>query len=613
VCGIAGEYRLDGRRPRIAERARSALTALSRRGPDAEGELVTDSCVFLHTRLSILDLDSRSNQPMTSDDERYVLTYNGEIFNFRQVRATLERQGVRFRTEGDSEVLLAQLVRGGVLGLAELRGMFAFGLYDRELRTLTLGRDPFGIKPLIWKHEGESVYFASTTDALLELGVKRELNPDYLVDYLRFGHGVLGSTPLQGVRRVRPGTCVEFSEGGWREWRYFDVRSAESSAGVDEGEAFSVIRDSILRHMIADVPVGVFLSGGIDSAAVAATMREGAQEVKSFSVAFPQPGFDESAAATGVARMVGTDHTNITFSTADVPRLYEDLIEAYDEPLGDPAALPTLALSDVASKEVKVVLSGEGGDELFGGYRRYLLHSRLARVPSPVRHAAASVARRRSARLGRLLSWSRFTEGYVRWLEFGPVDRYGGEDKYSRELMRIYARQGKSNRLWSLMLLDQVGWLTDAYLVKLDRATMFHSLEGRVPLLDLDVFDVAGRLSDEQRITRPSVGKNLLRAYAAQYLGEAYVQRPKHGFAVPLPAIFDSGVLEDRLRNDRSGTSSSWARRLAEGARRLSTGGPNEANGAWYLLVLLDWCERRGLLDQLDALDSATAVLRLAV
>jgi asparagine synthase (glutamine-hydrolysing) len=612
MCGIAGEYRVDGGRPARGERNFNVLDALSRRGPDASGTWGDDTCAFFHARLSILDLDARSDQPMISNDGRHVLAYNGEIYNFRAVRAQLERSGIRFTTEGDSEVLLAQFIQHGCLGLASLRGMFAFAIYDRETKRLTLGRDPFGIKPLVWKREGPSVLFASTSDALLELGIERRLNADFLVDYLRFGHGVLGSSPLAGVERVRPGTCLEFSGDESREWRYFDVRADVGESSVGEGEAFAAIRESILRHMVADVPVGVFLSGGIDSAAVAATMREAAQQVKSFSIGFPQRGFDESEAAAEVAARVGTEHTSITFTTADVPKLYDNFIEAYDEPIGDPAALPTLALSDVASNEVKVVLSGEGGDELFGGYRRYFLHHRLASVPGPLRRVAAGAARVRSERLSRLLGWRGFAEGYVRWLEFGPVESpEGNRDKYARELTRIMARQGPANRLWSLMLLDQVGWLTDAYLVKLDRATMFHSLEGRVPLLDCDVFGIAQRLSDRQRTTGPRVGKNLLRAYAARYLGEEYVQRPKHGFAVPLQAVFASGTLDERLRDERRQSSSEWARRLAGAARSLSTGGPTDANGAWYLLVLLDWCERRGLLDELDVLDTVSPPPRL--
>jgi asparagine synthase (glutamine-hydrolysing) len=602
MCGFAGVVGIDT----IGEQARDvALSSLAHRGPDASGSCVVDDVLLLHTRLSILDLDARSDQPFVGDDGRFMLIYNGELYNFQALRRELEREGQAFRTNGDTEVLLALLTRWGPSGLRRAKGMYSFALLDRQDRTVLLGRDPFGIKPLVWCRVGSSIAFASTIDALLALGVEPRVDPGYISDFLAYGHGVLGSTPIDGVERVPPGGCVLIDGKSVKTWRHHDLREERAQQDdVPARDVFNTIEESIVRHTVADVPVGMFLSGGVDSALVAGVMRKAGQRVVSFSVGFSHAGFDESDAAADAARRIGTEHRSVQFDLTDVPRLFSELIEGFDEPFGDAAALPTLAVSRRAAEEVKVVLSGEGGDEFFGGYRRYLLHRWSTRVPRALRMASVPLLDRRAPRLAGLVGWSRYADGYVRWLEFGLV-RNGGS-AYAAELDRIRARQGPSNEMWSLMLFDQVGWLVDTYLVKLDRATMRHSLEGRVPLIDLDVAAVARRLRGRDRMTNPRVGKNLLRSYASQFVGERHVNRPKHGFAVPMEAIRGSGVLADELAGvlSRASAAGTWGARLATAARLESQGGGwAAATRWWYLVVLLAWCDRRGALAQLDAID----------
>jgi asparagine synthase (glutamine-hydrolysing) len=608
MCGLIGNATANREARQISEQA---LRVLARRGPDSTGTWSSPNYCVGHTRLSILDLDPRSDQPMVSADGRYVMAFNGEIYNFRALRARLAAEGAHFVTAGDTEVLMQWVVTRGTDALADIRGMFAFALWDSEDRTLILGRDAFGIKPLLWAEQQDGIAFASTSDALVALGMPPHLDADYLGEYLEFGHGVLGSSPFSGVEALPPGCCLTWSADRIVRTRFADLR-AEQARPTDwptgRAEAFSVIRDSIVRHMVSDVPVGVFLSGGVDSSAVAGTMREAAQEVKSFSVSFSEAGYDESEAAQLAASRLGTSHRCVPFKLKDTSTLFDQLVRAYDEPFGDAAALPTLAVARIASEEVKVVLSGEGGDELFGGYRRYIWHRRSDRIPGVVRRLAAPAFGGVRERLKPLVGWSDYADGYINWLQYGFS--ISGGTRYAAALNRIRARQGPDNELWSLMVSDQTGWLVDTYLVKLDRATMWHSLEGRVPLLDLDVHSLARNLPDQARITRQRVGKNVLREYTARFVGWDHVNRPKHGFSVPIGAIMASGALSATMARLVSAASSAGpsARQIASVLTSLTTDqGELASTRWWYLLVLLGWCEARGLLPELDVLEGHPA------
>ncbi len=516
--------------------------ALAHRGPDDEGQWSQGPACFGFRRLSILDL-SGGRQPMSSADGRLTVVFNGEIYNHPQLRSELEAAGARYRTRSDTETILHLYERYGAGALGRLRGMFAVALWDSSSAELLLARDPIGIKPLYYSAGPRELLFASELRALVAGGVSTRLDERGVWEYLLDGFVRAPRTALASVRKLPPGHLLRAGAAGVRVERFWSPPPAQTRID-DEREALerleSLLLDSVRSQMLSDVPVGAFLSGGVDSSLVAALMtRASPRPVSTFSIGFSgaRPGLDESAYARTVARHLGTDHHELVLGARVLDDL-ERLSECLDEPVADSAMLPTLLLSRFARERVKVVLTGEGADELFAGYNRYkaaLLSERIQGLPGWLRPPAAALARR----LGR----GRVFEGipYSSLVDWASALRHGDAaglrsvcaPEFFESASREPAPDGwERPGLDAALAYDLRNVLCDALLMKVDKSSMRASLEARVPFLDPGLVSFAARLHPSLKMRRFK-GKYLLRRLAEKLLPRSIAWRRKHGFIVP--------------------------------------------------------------------------------
>ena len=558
MCGIAGIVGPASADPTLAGRMAGCL---AHRGPDAEGVWNDGPVTLSHRRLAVLGLGEVGAQPMRSASGRYTLVHNGEIYNHLELRSELDRTGRApgWRGGSDTETLLAGLEAWGLEGLlTRCVGMFALAVHDRTGRTLTLVRDRLGEKPLYWARIGRSMLFASQPSALLcAEGFRPTIDPDALLELLRHGHVPGDRTIHREIREVRPGTLLQVSVADdapgapdIRTWWSFDTVARDGIADPltgDDATLVETVGDHVDRavrgQLLSDVPLGAFLSGGIDSSLVVAAMCDiSTAGVKTFTIGFTDRAYDESAHARAVAQHLGTEHIELTVSDADALAVVPDLARIHDEPFADSSQIPMLLVSRLARDSVTVALSGDGGDELFGGYQRYRMLERYARVPRAVSVPTAVVlralGRRRDAAtalslggaepvMRRLLSEGVFAERLVPAADARAVRRRFSE--------RWSATEGLGGLTARAMALDTVGYLPDDILHKVDRAAMSVSLETRVPLLDHRLVELAWRLPAHARV-RDGVGKWVLREVLARRVPRALFERPKSGFAVPLDA-----------------------------------------------------------------------------
>ncbi len=612
MCGICGLVSLDG--SAVDPGPLEAMNAsLAHRGPDSEGAFVDGPAAFAMRRLSIIDL-AGGDQPIASEDGTVSVVQNGEIYNYRELRARLEQRGHTFATSSDTEVLVHLYEERGPGFVHELRGMFAIALWDARARRVVLARDRFGIKPLYYRSAHRVLSFASELRAL-ERG---EVDLDALQAFLAFNSIPAPLSIWRDVRKLPPGHLLVWEKSGEpRLERYARVAPAavarlrtESEAELAE-ELRTRLRDSVRAHLIADVPVGVLLSGGVDSCALAAlAATETAERVSTFSIGFEERSFDELENARRVARRYGTDHHELVLRP-DAGRLLPELAEAFDEPFADSSALPTYLVSRLAAAHVKVALSGEGGDELFGGYYTYvadLLAPRLAPaagairplvelLPSSSAKASFDYRAKRFVRaahlppLERHHAWKEIfsadarAELLVRETAFDPLDLYRAR----------YTETEGAEPLARLQDLDLGIYLADDLLVKTDRASMAHSLEARVPFLDPVVAELALALPTRMKV-RGFSKKVLLRKAVAPLLPRAIVHGRKRGFSIPAAAWL-RGELEpfarevlspDRIR--RQGFLHPQA--VTHVLDRHLTGREDLSRQLWGLLAFSLWHER---------------------
>jgi len=581
MCGIAGF--LDPRRRsgdnELKALAASMAGALRHRGPDAQGVWVDAGAgvALGHTRLSIIDLSPAGAQPMVSANGRFALAYNGEVYNAGALRAELEQAGHTFRGHSDTEVMVEGFAAWGVRATVErLIGMFAFAAFDRETRLLTLGRDRLGIKPLYWGHVGGRVAYASELKAFAALpDFAPEIDRDALAAYLCTAYVPAPASIYRGIAKLEPGMLLDVDADGEtrgeRYWSLLDVatRGQEAQLQASETEACdqldALLTDAVTRRMVADVPLGVFLSGGIDSSTVTALMQKSsATPVKSFSIGFHDAAYNEAEQAKAVASHLGTNHIELYVTAREAQAVVPKLPEIYDEPFADVSQIPTFLVSEMTRKHVTVALSGDGGDELFAGYNRYGQGLRVARalrlLPRPVALCVSQM-------IGAVppAMWDRLFEvlpGRVRpRLASEKLQKLAGvlgEDArgYYRTLIASWAgawslvkgatqpnhaafddtvRSRFDDELSWMQYADSVTYLPDDILTKVDRASMAVALEARVPILDHRVVDFAWRLPPDLKM-RGGQGKWLLRQVLHKYVPKDLVERPKMGFGVPIDA-----------------------------------------------------------------------------
>ncbi len=567
MCGIYGQA---GFSPDDLATAEAATDSLAHRGPDARGTWHGDGVFLGMRRLSIIDLEG-GGQPIWNEDRSCCVVCNGEIYNFLELRSRLEAKGHLFRTGSDSEVILHAYEEWGAGCLKQFNGMFAFAIWDRREKRLFLARDRIGEKPLYYFTDGVRLIFASEIKAILASGrVPRKMRREGLANFLGFGHAIAPETMFEGVSKLLPGHYLTVEEGCVKVAEYWDVGSEpQLGAGEslsEEGSAAKILElldDSVRRRMVADVPLGAFLSGGVDSTAIVALMKRHATgPVKTFSLGFTIGGaYNELSDARQVAEHLGTEHHELRVEDADLVETLRKLVYHYDEPFGDAAAFPVYLLSRFASRHVRVALSGDGGDELFGGYRRYAadraagIFQRLPRAVS--RKFLPAMARRletfgRFPRLKRTLRTLPIADParrYAAWLEvFTPelqaelvhaeyrdpeYDPARGYPHYYHKLNGATA----NDHLNRLLYVDVKTLLADAYMEKTDKAMMACGLEGRLPLLDHRLVELAFQIPGRYKIRGGSL-KHILKRAVLRLVPASVLRRPKHGFAVPLDPWF---------------------------------------------------------------------------
>lgn len=598
MCGLVGVWRA---RPGWSEgllkdTVDAMADAIRHRGPDGSGVWCDpeQEIGLGHRRLAIVDLSPLGAQPMVSHSGRYVLVFNGEIYNFPEIRAELAKANVQVRSTGDTEVMLEAFVLWGVPATCRrMAGMFAFALWDRQQRVLTLGRDRLGKKPLYVLANAEGVAFASELKALRRLpGFSAELDPHALVDFFRFGYVNEHHCVLQGVSKVLPGEIVSIRGAGLIErevyWQLQAVAQAQRRYGLGDEtsakhELISRLQVATRSRMLADVPLGAFLSGGIDSGLVVAMMQQaGMGTTRTFSIGFEEASHDEAPVARAVAKHLGTDHTELYVTQDQALALVPQMADVFDEPFADASQIPTTLLAHLARRHVTVALTGDGGDEAFGGYLRYRneqgLAGKLYQLPPALRHLCASALRTvpanawdAAAQLVPKRRRPRFLASKVSKLS-RALDLDSRDDR-AREYLSIWR---PAQLLQPNLLTDGVSrgdidippglasseamqyWETMHYLpgdllTKMDRATMHASLEARSPLLDHRVVEFAWMLDPQLKAGSRSL-KYLLRQALFDFVPRELVDLPKQGFSVPVGAWMRAQLrpfVEDLLDHSR--------------------------------------------------------------
>ncbi len=622
MCGIVGYFTRGADGPALRQALPSAVATLRHRGPDADGIWEAAPHVGLgHTRLSILDLSPLGHQPMLDASGRFALVFNGEVYNFADVRDRLEGRGHRFRGGSDSEVVLAAFAEWGTRAIDHFIGMFAFAVWDRRDKRLVLIRDRVGVKPLYYAWDGRRLLFASELKALRALGGwEPELDRIAIGEFLQYGYIADPRTVYRGVSKLVPGCWLEASlEAEPTLHRYWSAPE-DGLENVHEErltqELESLMIDAFRLRLVSDVPVGVFLSGGLDSTTVTALLaRHGDRPIHTFTIGFRSERFDESSWARRIAAHLGTIHTDRILSPDEMRDMLPRWAELYDEPFGDVSGIPTHLVARVAREDVKVALSADGGDELFGGYRSYSVLPRqlrsLERLPGPVRRLGSDMARVLRTALtptGGALPQPRFEKLFDRLNKLSqalpdldPAEYFDLASSYwtvpdVRSLLGDDTDESPRRSLHdypgsfpeTMMRWDLDYHLPGGILTKVDRATMAVSLEGREPLLDHRLVELAYRLPLSLRIGELGT-KHILRRVLYRYVPRELVDRPKQGFGVPLREWLRGPLasLIDDLLNERrvAGAGILDPAAVAATVREFRAGSPIDVNRLWFLLA----------------------------
>ncbi|MCX7353277.1 MAG: asparagine synthase (glutamine-hydrolyzing) [Alphaproteobacteria bacterium] len=627
MCGIVGYLDLVGLKadalmPRLAR----AVERLGKRGPDGSGVWRDERCAFGHTRLAIIDLSASANQPMTGHG--LTITFNGEIYNYREVRDELRALGHVFVTNSDTEVLLAGWRAWGAGMLPRLSGMFALALWDAAKGELILARDRFGKKPLLYAHEGARLAFSSELTALEEVeGRKRPIDQAALRLLFALRYVPDPWTIADGVRKLPAGHLARVTASGVGVERWYDLAAQRPTRFTSEANASAALRvafdAAVMDRTVADVPIGAFLSSGIDSALVVASLARQAGTPRTFTVGFPGASdyYEERPGAASVARFLGCDHTEVDIGPSEARGALDNVIDGLDEPFADSSALPTYLLSAVTRRHVTVALSGDGADEVFGGYRKYqgeLLAERYRAIPIPLRRgvieplAALLPEGKDNAVLERLRRLRRFVAhaggapaerqaGWARLLSESELNAllipYSNAPTVETLVDAARSDARETDPINEMLAAEIAIGLVGDMLVKVDRMSMANGLEVRCPFLDPRVVECAAAMPGEFKLA-PGAGKRILRRAFADRLPEDVFRRPKKGFEMPI-ASWLAGPLAERVRAAidpahltrqglfRPDLPARWFADLRAGKRDTSW-------QLWTMLVFQSWCETRG-------------------
>ncbi len=624
MCGICGAYALQQPLTEAEHaRVRAMNDALRHRGPDADGYFHTPEVALGHRRLSIIDLSPQGKQPIFNEDGSCAIVFNGEIYNYRELRRDLESRGHIFRSDTDTEVIIHQYEEDGWACVNKFIGMFAFAIWDARRQTLVLARDRIGIKPLYTAmHEGR-LYFASELQALLRVGIPREVDPYGLYCLLNLQYVPAPQTLLQSIQKLRPGHVLLVKNGGSEEKCYWSVAIRENYAwdyAAAQQQLLELLTDAVRLRLIADVPLGAFLSGGLDSSTIVGLMsRMTDRPVQTFSVGFADaPDYNETSFARAASQAFKTNHHELIVTPADLRQTLPILWRHLDGPITDPAAIPTYLVSKLAREHVKVALTGEGADELFGGYLRYDLDRWHGYFQFPAVFGDQWI----KPFLGRRPNAVRWLKGYEAITTIDPLERHlRWVSVFNRDLLndlwldarfqhhaaqitacfadRLRHQQGSD--LNRTLALDLQTWLPDNLLAKVDGMSMAVSLEARVPFLDHRVIELAMQMPPAWKIYGRR-RKRILKDMAAGLIPDKILARPKMGFDVPLRDWF-RGPLKDLFQETlRDGLAAYGAGCLNSTAidkmmQAYFSGRQDYAFQLWSLLVYFQW---RAAIDQVS-------------
>ena len=620
MCGIVGQARNDGRqvsRPLLEQ----MCAGLEHRGPDKRGIFAADGTGLGIQRLRVIDL-STGDQPIANEDGSVVVVLNGEIYNYRELRDRLERSGHRFSTKGDTETIVHLYEEHGIDCVKHLHGMFAFALWDRRRRRLLVARDRLGKKPLFYAHRDGAFSFASEMGALMrDQEIPADVDHAALDAYLTYGYVPAPRSALRAVRKLPPAHTLVWQDGNVTIERYWRLDYAHKLEPMPLPELCERIRDGLRaatrKRMVADVPLGAFLSGGIDSSAVVAAMAEASSRpVKTFSIGFEQEAFDELPHARRVAQQFGTDHEEFVVRPNAV-EILPKLVRHYGEPFADSSAIPCFYLAELTRRHVTVALNGDGGDEAFAGYTRYVsnrMAGSLDRLPASVRRLVAAAGRRLPER-GEVSSPLNRARRMAGALALDPIERYAsyvslhGADRRAALYTPEYAdlvgpvdaldvlrdpweAASGEDVLDRLLEVDTLTYLPDDLIAKIDIATMAHALEARSPFLDHEMMELAASIPASLK-ARGTEKKWVLREAMRGWLPDDLLDRPKQGFSVPLSDWF-RGELRTHVSEvllDPSTLARGWFREEAVRGMldRHAAGADAEAGRIWSLLMLELW------------------------
>jgi asparagine synthase (glutamine-hydrolysing) len=622
MCGIAGGWTYRN----INEEA--LRSSLFHRGPDSQNFFKKNEVFLYHTRLSILDTTSAASQPFHF--ENLVLVYNGEVYNFKEIRKVLEGKGYTFSTNSDTEVVIKAFHCWRELAVQKFIGMFAFAIYDTNSDNIYLFRDRVGVKPLYYSHSNSGFYFGSELKVFNHFPVAKTINLESVAEYFRFGFISGSSSIFNEVQKLLPGHYLCWSNSGVILKKYWSVREARENEAVEKTEKqwIDQLEETLISafnyRMVSDVPVGVFLSGGIDSTLVTAILQKHNCNINTFTIGFKESQFNESGYAKKISNYLKTNHTEKILSIDVAKELLHQFYDIYDEPFADSSGIPTALVTALAKEHgIKVVLSADGGDELFGGYNHYFQHARLfktmEKIPSNFRNLLAvsskvcfpknfrerflpkNLEHRAYAfeEIIRSKSFIKFYENSIANQAETEIHALFKEGKISKSTISWHYGDLKSED--QMMLWDYLNYLPNDLLVKVDRATMFNSVEGRDPFLDHRLVEMANDMPLHLKI-RNGKGKYILRKVLRRYVPDEFFERPKQGFSIPMFQWFSQefDILFEKYLSYNMVTSTGFLN-YSEIEKEKRKYRYNKAKGyqhniekMWRLLSFMMWWEKWG-------------------
>ncbi len=626
MCGICGIYSFPEPIAGVVSVIKNATNTLSRRGPEVQGHFCEGNIAMGHSRLSIIDPTAAGNQPFSDQSGRYTLVFNGEIYNFRQLRDQLAAKGISFSTQSDTEVLLKWLIGKGAEGIKDLHGFFAFAFFDKQSGTLLLARDRFGIKPLLYYQAQDRLLFASEMKAMIALGVAKTLDREAMQMYFQLNYIPAPWSIYRDVLKLMPGHYMLVKDGMYDLKKYYEIPSSPlaeySSMSYQQGIELlkQTLENAVVKRLVSDVPLGAFLSGGIDSSIIVALASKHISKLQTFSIGFKdEPMFDETHYARMVAKMHGTDHTEFSLTTTDLLSCMYDVLDYTDEPFADSSALAVYILSRETRKQVTVALSGDGADEMFGGYNKHMAHykarypgmdARLVKSLNPLfnllpqsRHSFLGNKIRQLHRFGTGMKMSD-SQRYWRWAAFT-------EEKYPSELLLLPCNDNQyinrkeqlsrfvehDSSLRGILLNDMHLVLPNDMLTKVDMMSMANSLEVRVPFLDHQVVNLVFSMPEHFKIYKTQ-RKRILRDAFRDQLPEQLYTRPKQGFEVPLLSWFRKElkevILNQWLNEDYIREQKIFNPEVINNLRKkLFSSNPGEIHAqVWSIAVFQHWYKK---------------------